>query len=574
METDNSIYNKSIHIVLDELQTKIDSTQHFMGYLIKSLENYIDDKVYFKKSKEDNDLKSLITLKYNDRDGHYLLITNRRCDILKKNLEKIKSFQVGAFELNVNDLEFVELPKSSNTKINCKKFKEMSIELVNYKILMAKKIKELFKIDMEYVFKNFGNLLHIWSKKIGYIDFINSGALCAVNNHYTKPTIVSKKASFFKAKELRHPILEKINTQTTFVPHDIELGFETVQNGILLYGINSSGKSTLMKSIGLNVVLAQIGYYTATSNFEYCPYSSLFTRICGNDNMYRGQSSFMVEMMELMTILKRNSSSTLMIGDELCRGTEITSSNVIVCYMLEKLGNSGTSFITATHLHEIVNMNAVKQLKSISIKHLKITYDPENDLLIYDRSLSDGQGDSFYGLQIAKYLMKDKTFNERTAEILKEYNNNSVDKTSKYNSNVYLNNCEICKSTKNLETHHIIWQKEFKNGINKNQLYIKKDDPSNLVVLCMSCHDDVDRNKIIINGWIDTSGGRKFDYEICNNVSTKKSKYSEEILDYIMKLQNSVNNDAKMARIKIKEKFDKKISTKTINKIWNNLTME
>jgi len=577
-DSDASFYNKEIHTDIDLLQDKINSVQNFMSLLVLSLETYVDDKVYFKKPTKTNQVKSLITLKYNDRDGHYLLITNRRCEILKKNLDKIKKINVGSIELNTSDLEFNELPKSSNTKINCKKIKELSLDLVNYKLSMCKKLKEQFKIDMIDFNQEFGRILCDWSNKISFIDFINSGALCAHTNHYSKPIIINKHSSFVKAVELRHPIVEKISTDTQYVPHDIELGYETEQNGILLYGINSSGKSTLMKSIGINVIMAQIGYYTAATTFEFCPYTSLFTRISGNDNIFRGLSSFMVEMMELMAILKRNDNKTLMIGDEICRGTEEKSANIIVCYMLETLAKSQTSFITATHLHRIANLDSVKNLSRVNAKHLKITYDHENDLLIYDRHLSDGQGDTFYGLQVAKFLMKDKFFNERTSEILQEYDDNVEIKSSKYNSQVIVNCCEVCKSKNNLETHHIVWQKDFNNnGFNNKQFYLQKNNVSNLVILCSSCHDKVDRDEIIVNGWIETSLGIKFDYKIIDKTITKQiheqskpiTKYSTELIEYIKLIKEQVNSDPKLARYEIKDKFNKKISIKSIVQLWD-----
>lgn len=580
-DSNYSFYNKEIHKDIDLLQDKIDSVQNFMTYLIKALETHIDDKVYFKKSKtqldftkEESDTKSLITLKFNERDGHYLIMTNRRCEILKKNLEKVKKLNVGSIEINILDLEFNELPKSSNTKINCKKIKELSLDLVNYKLAMGKKLKEQFKLDMINFNNDFGSLLHLWSNKIGFIDFINGGAICAHTNHYSKPIIINKESSFVKAKELRHPIVENISTDTQYIPHDIELGYETDQNGILLYGINSSGKSTLMKSIGLNVILAQIGYYTASTKFEFCPYNSLFTRISGNDNIFRGLSSFMVEMMELMAILKRNDNRTLMIGDEICRGTEEKSANIIVCYMLETLAKSGSSFITATHLHKIANLDSVKSLTRLKAKHLKITYDHKNDLLIYDRHLSDGQGDTFYGLQVAKFLMKDNWFNERTEQILKEFDNEVEDKSSKYNSNVIINCCEICKSKNKLETHHIVWQKDFdEDGFNNKKFYLQKNNTSNLVVLCASCHDKVDRDEIIINGWIETSMGKKFDYQIFNTKQIKiqsQTKYSDELIYYIKSIKKQVNSDPKLARSEVKDKFNKKISSKSISQLWQN----
>ena len=231
--------------------------------------------------------------------------------------------------------------------------------------------------------------------------------------------IIDNEFSYFKTEELRHPIVEVINQDVEYHPHTLELG--TNLKGILLYGINSSGKSTLMKSIGINIILAQIGYFVSAKSFELSPYKSLFTRINGNDNIFRGLSSFMVEMVELMAILKRNNEHTLVIGDEICRGTEEKSANILVAYMLEKLSINKTSFITATHLHQIAEMPSVKKLDNVKAKHLKVEYDLENDMLVYSRDLQDGQGEKFYGVQVAKFVMKDELFNQRTAELEKEY---------------------------------------------------------------------------------------------------------------------------------------------------------
>jgi len=562
-ETEYNFYNKYQYTELDKLQNEINSSQNFMENLIKKLETYIIDD---KKRTLD---KTLITIKHNDKEGYYLLITNKRCEILRRNLKEINILDIDNIKIETNNLIFTELPKTQNTKISCNKVKNLSDNLIDYKKELAKLLKEYFYNDMKEFYEKFKKILHKISKYISYIDFINSGAVCALNNHYIKPIINNKIKSYFIAKELRHPIIEKINTDSNYKTHNIELGYETKQNGILLYGINSSGKSTLMKSIGINIIMAQIGYYTSASYFEYSPYKSLFTRISGNDNMFKGLSSFMVEMMELMAILKRNNANTLVIGDEICRGTEEKSANIIVCYMLEKLSNSKSSFITATHLHKIATMDTVKKIKNIKCKHLKLSYDSTSDILIYDRELMDGQGETFYGLQVAKYLMKDNIFNKRTQEILTEYDNNEI-KISKYNNKLYLDKCEICKNNDNriLETHHIVWQKEFdKNNINNNKFYLQKNDKCNLVTLCNKCHDRVDKNEIIIKGWTETSNGIIFEYNEIDNVE-KKTKYSTELLNYIYKLKTRLNGDEKMARIRVKEKFNKRISTKTILILW------
>jgi DNA mismatch repair protein MutS len=545
---DNNIFKKGKCLELDELMEELSSSSHFMDNLIDKLQNYVES----------------VQLKYNDRDGHYLYLTNRRCEVLKKNLEKVKTLEIGKHKINVSDLEFVALPKSTYTKINCKRIKEISDVMVIQKNKIAKIMKDKFKEEIINISNIYNNILIYWGKKISYIDFINSGAVTAIKNHYTKPEIKEHNESYFNSKNMRHPIVEFISNDSEYKPQSISLGGPNELSGILLYGINSSGKSTLMKSIGLNIVLAQIGYFVASEKFTYNPYKSLFTRINGNDNIYRGLSSFMVELTEITSILKRNNSNTLVIADELCRGTEQISANIIVSYLLKTLSESRTSFITATHLHEITNLETVKALKNVKPKHIKITYDESNDCLIYNRELLDGQGESFYGLQVAKFMMKDKYFNETTNNILNEYYNV---KQSKYNSDSYLINCHICNSKDNLETHHITFQKDFNDKlINDNKLHYQKDANYNLVTLCQSCHDEIDRNKIIINGWTETSQGRKLDYFV-NEEQIKQSKYSDELLNYIKCLKNETT-DVKMARIKIKEKYNKKISSKSILNIW------
>jgi len=556
-EYDNNIFKKGKYNDIDNLLDEFLSSLNFLDNLIINLSSYIDDK---KKT-------DLITLKYNERDGHYLLLTNRRCDILKNKLNKINYIEVGKHKLKITDFDFIELPRSAYTKINCLKIKEISNELIVQKTRIAKLTKEKFKLEINYILDNFNEILLYWGKKIGYIDFINSGAIVAIKNHYSEPEINYNENSYFTGKNIRHPIVEFISTEYEYKPHDLKLGGSNELTGILLYGINSSGKSTLMKSVGLNIILAQIGYFVAAENFIYSPYHSLFTRICGNDNIYRGLSSFMVEMIELTSILKRNNSNTLVIGDEICRGTETASANIIVAYMIKILSEKNTTFITATHLHELVNLDTIKNIKNVKAKHIKLSYDDINDELIYDRILSDGSGPNFYGLQVAKYLMKDKIFNDKTSSILEEYNNLTI-KQSKYNSDIYMIKCEICNLKENLESHHIEFQKDFDlNKIHNKKLHYQKDASYNLVTLCSKCHDQIDRNKIIINGWKETSNGKELDYYL-NDKIEKKTKYDDEIISYIKNLKLE-NIDIKFAKIKIKEKFNKKMSDKTIIHIWS-----
>lgn len=161
--------------------------------------------------------------------------------------------------------------------------------MVINKQTLANLNKNTFKEELNKLTEKFNDLFNWASNEIGFLDFINSGAICVVKNKYSKPVIEQKEKSYFIATGLRHPIIEFINKDFSYIPHNISLGDE--MDGILLYGINSSGKSTLMKSIGLNIILAQIGYFIASENFTFSPYNFLFTRIVGNDNMYKGLSS-------------------------------------------------------------------------------------------------------------------------------------------------------------------------------------------------------------------------------------------------------------------------------------------
>jgi DNA mismatch repair protein MutS len=159
-----------------------------------------------------------------------------------------------------------------------------------------------------------------------------------------------------------------------YIPNDISLGTtaENNINGILLYGLNSSGKSTCMKAVGLSIVMAQSGLFVPATEFSYSPYESLLARITGNDNILKGLSSFALEMTELRAILKRASPKTMVLGDEVCRGTENISAISLVTSTIERLSKTGSNFIFATHLHKVAEMESIKMLDNVKAFHLTV----------------------------------------------------------------------------------------------------------------------------------------------------------------------------------------------------------
>ena len=292
---------------------------------------------------------------------------------------------------------------------------------------------------------------------------------------------------------------------------------------MLVFGINSSGKSSLMKSAGISVVMAQAGLFVPASEYKFSPYHSLYTRITGNDNLFKGLSSFALEMVELKAILKRATPQTLVIGDEVCRGTEHISGNAIVATTLINLAKSNSSFIFATHLHELANMERIKKLEKVKSFHLSISYDQVKDEIIYDRKLKPGSGDNIYGITVARHIIHDKEFIDLALEIknelLETHSSMISGKTSRYNSDILIYQCQVCGEKdkvghiSNLETHHINFQKDCENGFVKNKPHLRKNDKSNLVILCNECHDKLHSNEIKITGTTMSSSGKKVKIE-------------------------------------------------------------
>jgi DNA mismatch repair protein MutS len=178
--------------------------------------------------------------------------------------------------------------------------------------------------------------------------------------------------------------------------------------------------------------------------------------------------------------------------------------------MLEILSQRKTSFITATHLHDLTNIKRLNNLTNIKQYHLHVDYNEETNTIKYDRTLREGSGCNFYGLNVAKYLIADDCFMNLATTIKKEVFElpDLVNfKQSNYNPNLFMDMCQICehkpkKSEIPLETHHIVFQKDFINGKNESKFHLQKNHKSNLAVLCSKCHDKIDRNEIIVKGWL------------------------------------------------------------------------
>lgn len=540
----NELKNHSLHDItksffktgfnsdIDQLQYDIDQSIDFIENICSVLSLYIDDIGKAKQFKKHSDDKSKIYIKKNDRDGYYLSITKIRADTLLKNIKKEGSIKItDKYSLSIDDLDIKHLPKG-NSKIFFPKLKSISDNLVILSNKLSFTIKLAFLDLISSFYHDFSSSFHSLTTFVAHIDFLTSGAKTAKLYNYSKPSIitshndVSFNNSYIKCTQLRHPIVERINTDTEYIPHDISLGnshdLDDYINGMLIYGLNSCGKSTIMKSIGLNIILAQSGLFVPATSFVFAPYFSLYARITGNDNLFKGMSSFALEMTELKSILSRSGPNTLVIGDEVCRGTEYLSANSIVAATLVNLANSCSSFIFATHLHELPLIPHIKNLKHFKTFHLTVSYDKSSDSLIFDRLLKPGPGNSFYGITVARYIINDHKFISLAQDIknniLNVPNHVLSSKSSKYNSNIYIHKCDLCHSLINpndpsFDTHHIHHQKDCKNGFVIDKPHLPKNSSANLSILCKSCHRKVHNDPSFdIIGYINTSNGRKLQF--------------------------------------------------------------
>jgi DNA mismatch repair protein MutS len=483
--------------------------------------NYIDVLALKLQSLLNKELKlegTSIKITSNDRDGHYLTLTSKRAQVLQKILKDVTVLDLGETSISVDSLEFKPIGKGASTKITIPEMKQHSDKLTQY-------IEQLKILNKEYFIKFLNDkvqsfrseILHL-IRRIAYWDFIYSGTIVAQTYNYTRPEIKMGGKSFIDATHLRHPIIELIS-QEAYVPTTIQLGIES-QDCILLYGLNSAGKSTLQKAIGINIILAQIGYYTAATRFVYNPYQSLLARISSNDNLFKGLSSFALEITELKAILKRSNENTLVIADEVCKGSEHKSSLIIVASIIEILAKNKTSLITASHLHELAHSPIITVLDNVKMYHVHIDFNEETNSIIYNRELRPGSGESFYGLNVAKYLMHDVQFNEVTTRVKHEFSKGVLlhDKWSKYNSALNIDVCQVCKYTpetkndKPLEVHHIQFQRDADEFGHVNGMH--KNHSSNLVVLCQGCHDSIDTGKLIVHGYTETGMGKVLDFEM------------------------------------------------------------
>jgi DNA mismatch repair protein MutS len=490
---------KGVDSELDKKTDTLKDSENGLEAIREYLSNLIENKEK-KSSKSSEFVKTHET----EKNNYSLICTTRRCKILQDALPSVET----SIKLNISTNPFtfvVSKSKFSFEKQSAANNFIFDSQINNYCKTISS-IKISLKDLITLIYNNFVEDLSVFQNQIDkiinfttLIDIMYTKASIAKQFNYCKPEIVESKKSFVKAKGLRHCLIERFQMNELYVTNDISLGDGNV-DGILLYGTNAVGKTTFIRALGISIILAQAGLYVPCTSFEFKPYKQIFTRIIGNDNIFKGLSTFEVEMSELRTILRLMDENSMILGDELCSGTETLSAVSIFVAGIQKLHKCKSSFIFATHLHEIVDYEEITSLQNVHLKHMEVKYDKEKDVLVYDRKLKDGSGDKMYGLEVCKSLNLPFDFLEAANEIRLKYNPDSRSilslKQSRYNSKKLVSTCEKCGKNMGTEVHHLQHQADAdENGIIQAEDSIfHKNNLANLMTLCETCHNELHKS--------------------------------------------------------------------------------
>jgi DNA mismatch repair protein MutS len=262
---------------------------------------------------------------------------------------------------------------------------------------------------------------------IGEIDSLTGLAEVAELNNYTCPDV--NNGGIIEIVDGRHPVIEQTVKDEDFVPNDIRLD-DREQQFLIITGPNMAGKSTILRQTALSVLMAQMGSFVPASKAMIGMVDRIFTRIGASDDLAGGQSTFMVEMNETANILKYATTKSLVLLDEIGRGTSTYDGLSIAWAVAEALhdrANKGIRTLFATHYHELTELVASHQ----RVKNFNIAVKEWNDKIIFLRKLVPGGTSRSYGVQVARIAGLPEGVIERAKEILNNLEGEDIDEVGR-----------------------------------------------------------------------------------------------------------------------------------------------
>lgn len=371
-------------IIKDNVSQELDSLRN----ISKMGKNYILDLE--NREREKTGIKGL-KIKYNKVFGYFIEITNANKDLVPESYIRRQTLT------NCERYIISELKEYEDKIIGAK----TKIEILEY---------ELFKEIVNKILEHKEELFNL-VEKLSFLDVITNFAHVSVKNNYVKPEIVDGfNLSIVGA---RHPIVESLITSGTYIENDIK--FNEKQKLIILTGPNMSGKSTYMKQIALNIIMAQIGCFVPAKSAKIPIVDKIFTRVGASDDLLTGQSTFMLEMSEVANIVNNATKKSFIILDEVGRGTSTYDGISIATSITEYIhDNIGAKTIFATHYHELTELE--KELETAV--NFRVEVKENGKEVIFLRKIVEGGADRSYGIEVAKISGIPKEILERSRKIL------------------------------------------------------------------------------------------------------------------------------------------------------------
>ena len=344
------------------------------------------------REKERTGINSL-KIKYNKVFGYFIEITKANQHLVPQDYIR-KQTLVNSERYIVPDLkEYEEKVITAKSKI----------EALEYEIF--KKLTAEIKVQIESLYR--------LANRIANIDIITNFAHIATKNSYVKPEITEDNS--LEIRGGRHPIVEKLIPAGNYVKNDVVLDDE--KNLIILTGPNMSGKSTYMKQVALNIILSHIGSYVAADYAKIPIVDKIFTRVGASDDLLTGQSTFMLEMTEVASVLNSATDKSFIILDEIGRGTSTYDGISIATAITEYIHNKiGAKTIFATHYHELTELE--KELEKAINFRVEVKEDGKN--VVFLREIVKGGADKSYGIEVAKLSGVPQEVLTRSKKILKK----------------------------------------------------------------------------------------------------------------------------------------------------------
>lgn len=343
---------------------------------------------------------------------------------------KIRFNQVFGYYIEISKANLSKVPSDfvrKQTLVNAERFMTQELKELEERVTGAESkllaLEEDLFVELRQRLSKEGSRLQAMAESLALIDVLAGLAETAALNRYVRPTI--DESGLLRILEGRHPVVEQLSPDVAFVPNDTFLD-EDKNRVVILTGPNMAGKSTYLRQVALIVLLAQIGSFVPATQAHIGLVDRIFTRVGASDNLTAGQSTFMVEMIESAQILNCASQRSLILLDEIGRGTSTYDGLSIAWAIAEYIHDRqhlGARTLFATHYHEMTQLESLRE----GIRNYRVAVQERDGGVVFLRKIVPGGADRSYGIHVAKLAGLPTIVIDRAQEVLAQLEHSNTD---------------------------------------------------------------------------------------------------------------------------------------------------